>query len=337
MAARPPHLIGESPLFHALLDRVSDLASLDYPVLVVGEAGTGKELMASRLHFLSPRWEQSYGSVNCAAYEEGALEELLFGRGDYSGRATVDGRLLSVDGGTMLLEQVETLPRRLQEKLARAISHGEFEPLGTQDVETVNVRFICTTSADLPLAVEQGTFSGELLDCLSFEVIRLPPLRSRFDDIAALAEHFGRKAAADLGAERFPGFTPEAIAHLGEQPWPGNVRELKTAVERSVANAYLIDETLALPVNKLRLDPFGRADRSAVTPLPASAPVISDMSETAENSGRLDFTERVMAFERGLIDQALAQHDHHQGHTADSLGLSYHQFRGLLRKHGLKK
>ncbi len=341
MAIRPPQLIGESPLFHALLDRVSDLASLDYPVLIAGERGTGKELMASRLHFLSPRWEQSYEVVNCAAYKEDALEEVLFGRGDYSGRATVDGRLVSANGGTLFLDHINAVPAALQEKVARVIEHGEYEPLGSLETETVDVRFICASSLDLPQEVEAGAFSAELLDAISFEVLRLPPLRGRFEDITALAEHFGRKIAASLGAERFPGFTPEALARLSEQPWPGNVRALKTAAERSVANAFLIDETLAAPIHKLRLDPFGGASRTpqeraeAQTQVPAQLLANEGIEPAALET--TEFTSRVMVFERALIDQALSLHDHHQGKAADYLSLSYHQFRGLLRKHGMKK
>lgn len=331
MAARPPQLIGESPLFHALLDRVSDLASLDCPVLIVGESGTGKELMASRLHFLSPRWEQSYQSIDCAAYNDDALNALFYGGTEYGDN---EGRLNAVGGGTCLLHNIDRTTRMFQAQLARIIMHGEYEtPDGT--IETIDVRFICTSKADLRAAVSERAFSAALLDAMSFEVLRLPPLRGRFEDITALAEHFGRKIAASLGAERFPGFTPEALAVLAEQPWPTNVRGLKVAAERSVANAYLIDETLSMPVNKLRLNPFGAAQ--AVPEPSAIAAVASAQAAGRPELETTDFTERVMSFERSLIDQALSLHDHHQGKAADYLGLTYHQFRGMLRKHGMKK
>lgn len=332
MAVRPPQLIGESPLFHALLDRVSDLASLDCPVLIIGEAGTGKELMGSRLHFLSPRWEQPYQSVDCAAYDDEALHALVFGQADYAGRSSSDGRLVEADSGTCLLHNIDQTSAPFQAALARAILYGEFNVPGGSHRQKIDVRFICTSRLDLLAAVNDGRFSAALLDAMSFEVLRLPPLRGRFEDITALAEYFGRKIAASLGAERFPGFTPEALAILAEQPWPTNVRGLKVATERSTANAFLIDETLAAPINKLRLNPFGTA-RAAPPDIPRTAegPVDAPALETN------DFTERVMSFERGLINQALAMHDHHQGKASDYLGLTYHQFRGLLRKHGMKK
>lgn len=332
MAVRPPQLIGESPLFHALLDRVSDLASLDCPILITGEAGTGKELMGSRLHFLSPRWEQSYQSVDCTAYDDEDLHGLVFGQADYAGRNSSDGRLVDADSGTCLLHNIDQTSAAFQARLARTILHGEFMTPDGAQIQRLDVRIICTSREDLPLAVSEGRFSAALLDAMSFEVLRLPPLRGRFEDITALAEHFGRKVAASLGAERFPGFTPEALAVLAEQPWPTNVRGLKVAAERSVANAYLIDETLAQPINKLRLNPFG----APVKPLQMKPSEVTDVPETTPLE-TTDFTERVMTFERGLIDQALTQHDHHQGKAAEYLGLTYHQFRGLLRKHGMKK
>ena len=334
MVARPPQLIGESPLFHALLDRVSDLASLEYPVLIVGARGTGKELMASRMHFLSPRWEQAFMSVNCAAYKEDALEELLFGRADYTGRASLDGRLDAADGGTFLLDHIEAASPRLQEKLARTLEHGEYEPVGSTETETVDLRFICSTAADLPTMVKNGLFSAELLDRMSFEVLRLLPLKGRGEDIAALSEHFGRRAAAHIGADRFPGFTPEALAFLTAQPWPGNVRELKNVVDRSVANAFLADESLVQPVHKVRMDVFGGGH---VPEAAEDAAPNESQAAPPETLATTDFTARVTAFERGLIDQALTLHDHHQGKAAEYLGLTYHQFRGILRKHGLKK
>lgn len=328
MATRPPQLIGESPLFHALLDRVSDLASLDCPVFITGEPGTGKELMASRLHFLSPRWEQAYQSVDCAAYNDDDLQDVFFGGADYGDS---EGRLVAAEGGTCLLHNIDRTSRRFQARLARIIIYKEYEAPGG-GAESVDVRFICTSSIDVPAAVNAGTFSAALLDAMSFEVLRLPPLRGRFEDITALAEHFGRKIASGLGAEQFPGFTPEALAVLAEHPWPTNVRGLKAVSERSVANAFLIDETLAMPITKLRLDPFGTAQRTSEP----SRPVAAQTADTPELA-TTDFTDRVMTFERGLIDQALTLHDHHQGKASDYLGLTYHQFRGLLRKHGMKK
>ena len=338
MAIRPPQLIGESPLFHALLDRVSDLAALDRPVLLTGARGTGKELIAARLHFLSPRWEQAYIRINCAALTEEALDEALYGRERFDGRPDISGAFAGANEGTLFLDNIEALPLRLQEKLTYILDHNEFTPLESDEEQSANIRVIFAARADLRAAAENGEFSADLLDRIAFEALHLPPLTARPDDILVLAQYFGRKMASSLGADQFPGLTPEALAFLMEQPWPGNVRQLRNVVERSVANAFLADEALSNPIHAIRMDPLGRRE-------PASEQIPQSVTVSAKDPSQnvppaletTDFAARVMTFERGLIDQALSLHDHHQGKASEYLGLSYHAFRGLLRKHGLKK
>jgi len=328
MAARTPQLIGESPEFMMILDRISDLATLKQPILIEGERGTGKELIAARLHFLSPRWEQSYRRINCAAYSDSGLELALFGDGHN------DGYLLETDEGTLFLDNIECTGLPMQEKLAQLIEHGTFEPVDSFDTQTADIRFVFASGQDLPTLIETGTFSAELFDRIVFEVLHLPPLRDRPEDIIALTTYFGRNIASDLGADRFPGLTPEAMGFLVEQSWPGNIRQLKNVIERSVANAFLADETLADPIHTIRFDPFeGRSSQAAKPVKSASVPDIEVPTELETTH----LSERVLTFERGLIDQAMELHNHHQGKAAQYLGLSYHQFRGLLRKHGLKK
>jgi len=346
MAAIPPQLIGESPAFHTLMDQISDLASLDRPILIVGERGTGKELVGSRLHFLSPRWEQSFFKVNCAAFSEEQLDFELFGRTYADSRPDRSGRFEMANEGTLLLDNIETMPARMQEKLLRLLEYGEFQPDGAVDAETADVRVIAATSIDLPTAVDEGRFRADLLDRLAFEVLTLPPLRNRREDIPRLSEQFGKKMASSLGADSFPGFTPEITAFLMEQHWDGNIRALKNVVERSVTRAFLDDEALGNPISTISMDPFDGpwrltgpdAERDARTEdiqsIPAE-PVPAEMSELGP--GTKHFAERVLFFERGLIDEALVTAKNHQGKAAEYLGLSYHQFRGLLRKHGLKK
>lgn len=333
MALKPPQFIGESASFHATLDRISDLAALDRPILIVGERGTGKELVASRLHFLSPRWEQSYNRVNCAAYTDEDLEIALFGEEHQ------DGLLNEADGGTVFLDNIDIAAFWMQERLLRLVETGEFVAVGSRDTQTVNIQIIAAASptTDLREVVKAGTFSAELLDRLAAHVLTLPPLRIRPDDIQPLVTHFGKAVAIALGADQFPGITPEALAFLQAQPWPGNVRDLKNVVERSTAESFLIDESLANPLHAMIMDPFENMWSDA----PASENSAPDTSAPAKKAPdalvTTDFTERVMTFERQLIDQALTLHEHHQGKASDYLGLSYHQFRGLLRKHGLKK
>jgi len=385
MPSLPPQPIGVSEPFLAILDRVSNTAALEKPVLVVGERGTGKELIASRLHFLSPRWEQVYVSVNCAAFTDTELDEELFGQTFLDGREDTNGRFYEADGGTLFLDNVDVIPPRLQEKMMRAVEYGQYEAHGEAATQEVDVRVIAATGVDLPAAVARGQFRADLLDRLAFDVITLPPLRVRPDDILPLSEFFGRKIAVDLGAESFPGFSSEAIEALRGRTWPGNVRELKSVIERSTARAWLDDETLSEPISTLIFDPFAGPYRlrdrvippqarpqapvqTVTSPYALDAPTAT--SETAHAaappaSGQAIDTpmaaytlppiaaqaqtsvpdvpsakglkDRVFRFERQLLDEALRAANGHQGQAAERLELSYHSFRGLLRKHGLKK
>jgi len=349
MSAMSVQLIGQSESFHALMDHVSNTASLDRPVLIVGERGTGKEMIASRLHFLSPRWEALYVKVNCAAYSDDMLDRELFGQTFMDGRDDTNGRFYEANGGTIFLDNIEALSPRLQEKLMRAVEYGEYEAGGEAETQQVDVHLITATAIDLPMAVDRGEFRADLIDRLAFDVITLPPLRTRREDIAPLAEHFSRKIVAELGAEAFPGFTAEVMTKLEAEPWPGNIRELKTIVERNVAQAYLRDETLSQPISTLNLDPFDSPYRlrgidqkkSAPQDHAQSLPLEPQPNRIAHNDDQPEaitgFSDRVMVFERRLIDEAMSLHEGHQGKAANYLGLTYHSFRGLLRKHGLKK
>ena len=333
--------IGQSKSFHALMDRVSNTAALDKPVLIVGERGTGKEMIASRLHFLSPRWEAQYVKVNCAAFSDERLDQELFGM---DSRDDTNGRFFEANGGTMFLDNIETLSPRLQEKLMRAVEYGEYETSGEAETQHVDVHLITATRINLPVAAARGEFRLDLIDRLAFNVITLPPLRARREDIAPLAEHFGRKVSRDLGVRTFPGFTPEIMEILECRNWPGNIRELKTVIERNTAHAFLDDESLTHPISYLNFDPFESPYRLEGD-IPEHPQLIETKNTTAptntehiqQSQSMTGFNERVFIFERRLIDEALSQNDGHQGKAADYLALTYHSFRGLLRKHGLKK
>jgi len=358
MPVNPAQLIGESPAFHWLMDRVSDAAALEKPVLVVGERGTGKELIASRLHFLSPRWEKDYVQVNCGAYSDALLDAMLFGQSYYDGRTDIDGQFVRAEGGTLFLDNIETVSLRLQEKLLQALDYGIIDPLGSPDTQEINVRLIAATGIDLRRAVREGRFRADLLDHLSFDVLTLPPLRARIEDIPALSEYFARRQSAALGADKFPGFTPECLILLSEQDWVGNIRELKTVIERTVGRAFLADETLSLPIRDIALNPFDSPWplRDTRPQTPTEPPTQTHFAQEVQHLGTqgalntpttrpedalqnkaVSFSDRIMIFERRLIDEALNIAENHQGKAAEHLDLSYHQFRGLLRKHGLKK
>ncbi|NQV57812.1 MAG: sigma 54-interacting transcriptional regulator, partial [Rhodospirillales bacterium] len=264
-----PPLVGESQPFLDLMERVSLAAPQDRPVLVIGERGTGKELIANRLHFLSQRWQGPLVQLNCAALPETLLETELFGHeaGAFTGadkrRA---GRFEIAYGGTLFLDEIANATSKAQEKILRVIEYGAFERVGGNETLHVDVRVIGATNADLPSEADEGRFRHDLLDRLSFEVLTIPPLRVRGADIPLLAFHFGRAMAQELDWDGFPGFDKSAAAALSGHAWPGNERELRNVVERAV---YLHGRPDA-PIEAIQFDPFASpwrpAGRAAAAP-----------------------------------------------------------------------
>ena len=328
-------IVGAAPAFLAMLEEVSRAAELSKPVLVIGERGTGKELVATRLHYLSPRWEQPLVKLNCSALTESILESELFGHepGAFTGATGRHiGRFERADGGTLLLDELATIPMRMQEKILRVIEYGEFERVGGSDTIDVDVRIVGATNADLPALARAGKFRPDLLDRLAFDVINVPPLRERPDDIMPLADHFAMNIIRELGREYFPGFTDDCRESLLANDWPGNVRGLKYAVERSVYRSTDADE----PIATIVFDPFRtrfRAEQSAAT----TGADGSDATQSPPQSAELptDLKTEVADLEKRLLDQAMRIGEFRQKRAAELLGLSYHQLRALLRKYGL--
>lgn len=251
-----PDLIGESPLFLDALARASSLAALNRPLLIFGERGAGKELIASRIHFLSPRWEGPFVKVNCAALSEDLLESELFGHeaGAFTGAQKRHvGRFERADGGTLFLDEIASASLRVQEKLLRIIEYGEYERLGGENTLSANVRVVAAANVSLPGRAARGEFRADLLDRLAFDVIHTPPLRARPEDIPLLAAYFGAAMARELEIP-FPGFTPEALSQFLSHDWPGNVRELKNTAERSFYR--WIAQEIDGPIAEAVIDPF---------------------------------------------------------------------------------
>ena len=335
-------LVGQSNALTEALEQVSRLAAINRPVLVLGARGTGKELVAQRLHYLSPRWEAPLVKVNCAALAESLLESELFGHeaGAFTGATRArTGRFERADGGTLFLDELGSMSLRLQEKLLRLVEYGEFERLGGQRTLRVDVRVIGATHNDLRARAAAGEFRADLLDRLSFDVVHLPPLSHRREDILELAEHFAVQVCPELGWPLFPGFTPQARAILLDHDWPGNVRELKNTVERSLHRWGDPGQ----PVDRIVLDPFRPPweDSQPANPETLRQAEASEAGTGEHPQGQAghpvtrEFRQQVHDFERRLLQQALAESDQHQGRAAEALQLSYDQFRGLLRKHRL--
>jgi psp operon transcriptional activator len=310
-------------------------------VLVIGERGTGKELVGERLHFLSKRWEGPFVKVNCAAMTETLLDSELFGheRGAFTGATEMRrGRFELADGGTIFLDEIATAGQALQEKLLRVVEYGEFQRVGGSKVLNTNVRLVAATNADLPGLAEAGKFRWDLLDRLSFDVITLPPLRARPGDKSLLADFFARRMAVEL-AQDFPGFAPSAIAAIETHDWPGNVRELRNFAERLAHRALITAPDDPVQFDPAALDPFASPWRPSGAPekqsinRPENGPVETPDLWTVPGG----FPEAVRLYELRLLDAALARSGGHQGRAAEALGLTYHQLRGLLKKHGYAK
>lgn len=331
-----PPLIGQSAAFLALSEEISRLATLDRSVLVIGERGTGKELVAARLHFLSPRWDGPYAKLNCAALAEGLLESELFGHeaGAFTGATRRRaGRFELASGGSLFLDEIANASMSVQEKILRTVEYGEFERVGGSATIGVDVRVIGATNIDLPSAADAGRFRHDLLDRLSVAVVTIPPLRARIEDIPLLAHHFGRALAQEIGWTAFPGFSRSALKALRSYRWPGNVRELKNVVERAVFNAEP-DQT----VDKIVFDPFDSPFRPAT--IVHSSNEVAPKTATDETSSPSEnmphnLRESVAAYEKRLLERALTAHRHNQRATAAALGLTYNQLRNDLRKHAL--
>lgn len=337
-------IIGESPAFLEIIDQCSRAARHDRPVLVIGERGTGKELIAARLHFLSPRWERNFIQVNCAALPENLLESELFGHeaGSFTG-ANVRriGRFEEAHNGTLFLDEIATTSLSAQEKLLRVTEYGTFQRIGSNKTRQTDVRIIGATNIDLPTAADRGDFRHDLLDRLALDVITLPPLRHRRDDILLLAARFAQRVAQEREWMSFPGFSDDMIDALMQHSWPGNIRELKNVVERAVYHSE--DEFMA--VDNMEIDPFKspfrpqekiqKSTHDTAVIKDDKVPVSSRVQSSLLDGKPVDYNQTIAAFGRTMLEDALESNKFNQRDTAKFLNLTYHQFRHQLKKHDL--
>ncbi|WP_284216950.1 phage shock protein operon transcriptional activator [Agaribacter marinus] len=375
MFSKTDNLIGQANSFLEILEQISQLAPLNKPVLVIGERGTGKELIAARLHYLSKRWEQNYVKLNCAALNDNLLESELFGyeAGAFTGAGKrKEGRFEYAHDGTLFLDELANTSALIQEKLLRVIEYGEFERVGGTRTVKVDVRLIAATNEDLPSLAEQGDFRADLLDRLAFDVVTIPPLRERQEDIMTLAEHFAINMTRELSNEYFSGFSQKAKQTLLDYHWPGNIRELKNVVERAVYRS-----SPNIPVHDIVLDPFeskfrpkqrirksdtapqqiirredyGENDAAVNSNNMANNTLIGGENTTSSHENEttalaqlntvdaitfpVDLKQASQTFEIDMIKQALADSQFNQKKTAEKLSLTYHQLRGYLKKYNL--
>ncbi|GIZ27557.1 phage shock protein operon transcriptional activator [Morganella morganii] len=314
-------LIGIDNTFLDALEKVSRLAKIARPVLICGERGTGKELFAHRLHYLSPRWDEPFIALNCAALNDNLLDSELFGHesGAFTGaQRRHQGRFERADGGTLFLDELGTAPLTVQEKLLRVIEYGEFERVGGQQTLKADVRIVCATNADLPALAAEGKFRADLLDRLAFDVVNIPPLRERPRDLTELAGHFAVQMCQEMGTPFFAGFSPHALQQMQSYHWPGNIRELKNVIERSL---YRQGDTTGL-LAELVINPFVTAPGSSADTASRSLPPLPFSLKQWQHTQ-----------EKDALDAALQRAQFNQREAAQLLNLTYHQFRGLLKKH----
>lgn len=372
MASPPPssdkdQALGESPAFLNLQERISQAARTDRPVIFIGERGTGKELATARLHLLSPRWNKSYLTLNCASLTPTLIESELFGHeaGAYTGaQRQRKGRFEMADGGSLFLDEIANIPMTVQDKILRVVEYGQMERVGSSTTMQVDVRLIAATNVDLRHMAREGRFREDLLDRLSFEVITLPPLRHRREDIMLLANHFARRMASEMELGYSPEFSKPAEETLLNFPWPGNIRQLKNVVER------MVYRTPMPTIEEIVFDPFdspyapeapvpaplsgmegesgsgsgsgsgngnGNGNGNAVTPATGSGLGTSSPSSLPASLGvataSLPLAEAVRTLEVTRLRHALQCCQFNQRKAAETLGLSYHQFRGYYRKY----
>ncbi len=308
-----PELIGESRAMQPVRRMMERVAPSDANVLITGEHGTGKEVVARWIHAASSRAANALVTVNAGGISEGVFESELFGhvKGAFTdAKADRVGYFEMADGGTLFLDEIGNLSPKLQAKLLRVLQTGEFQRVGSSRTQKANVRILSATNADLSREIAEGRFREDLLYRLNTVELRLPPLRERREDVPLLADHFLRKRAVRYGRTA-PGVAPEAMQALLDYAWPGNIRELEHTVERAL---LLMHGDVVQP-----------ADLS----LPTAAGAVA-----AAGGGTLDEMP-LEEVERVLIRKALQRHDGNVSQAAEALGLSRSALYRRLQRYGL--
>ncbi|MDB5497756.1 MAG: transcriptional regulator FlbD, partial [Phenylobacterium sp.] len=319
-------MVVRDPAMQAVIAMADQIAPSDASILITGESGVGKEVIARYVHQKSRRASRPFISVNCAAIPENLLESELFGheKGAFTGAvARRIGKFEEANGGTLLLDEISEMDGRLQAKLLRALQEREIDRVGGAKPVKVDIRILATSNRDLAQAVKEGVFREDLLYRLNVVNLRLPALRERPGDVLALAEHFVRKYAAANGAPERP-LSAEARRRLASHRWPGNVRELENAMHRAVlmaSGAEIAEDAIRLPDGQ----PFASADPHARAAQAASL--------AAESASRSYVGQTVAAMEQQLIIDTLEHCLGNRTHAANILGISIRTLRNKLKEY----
>jgi two-component system response regulator AtoC len=331
------NIIGDSPALGDVLEKVEQVAPTSSTVLLRGETGTGKELVAHAIHINSPREDRPFVRVNCAALAPGVLESELFGheKGAFTGAVSQrPGRFELADGGTLFLDECGDLPMEVQIKLLRALQEREFERVGGTQTIKVDVRVISATNRDLERMIEQGKFRADLYYRLNVFPIHLPPLRERLDDLPSLVTHFIAKFAR-TGMPQSPGMAQAALAKLGAYSWPGNVRELENIIERAMILAR------GREIGAEHLD-FGRRAQNTTPPrgvpivAPEAASAPDDLAGSLGGDESRPLSARLLDSERREIMAAVEKCNSNIAGAARLLGINRSTLYYRMRKHGLE-
>ncbi len=305
--------IAHSQSMRDLLEQAGSLAAIPRPVLIRGERGTGKELLARYLHELSMRHDQPFVAINCAAFTDELLNAEMFGheKGAFTGATEARiGKLEQAHGGTLFMDEIGNMSTAFQESILRVVEYQEFQRVrGTKTIR-VNVRMLSATNADMEELIRAGVFRADLYDRLSFAVLAVPPLRQRKADIPHLIVHFVKQLHEELPNLTPRSFARETVEAMLDYYWPGNIRELRNVVER--------------------LYVFGSAETIEPSALP---PEIAGTARGTGVPGEGSFHEQVEAFRRHLIIEAFNACDQNQREAARRLRMTYDQFRHYFRKY----
>lgn len=309
-------IIGSSPKLQQILQRAQTVAPIPRPALITGEPGTGKELVAAAIHYGSDRKDRPFVKVNCAAIADQLLESELFGheKGAYTGATEArPGKFEAASGGTLFLDEIGNTTPEFQQNVLRSIEYSEIQRVGSATPIFVDVRVIAATNTNLETEIAEGRFRQDLYDRLRFEVLHMPPLRERREDIPALADYFVAQIVEEVPGLQQRNFSDAATKRLMTYSWPGNVRELKFATERAACVAR------------------GAEIESGDLP-----PEVSQQAPQSSESSD-GFESQVQSFEMSLLRRILNKVSWNQREAAKQLKLSYDQFRHLYRKYKLNK